>query len=229
VRAPKTIAAAIALTAVTGLSVAACGSSSSNSNASTSPSAAATPSPLASLASVTGTSTAVKLDPGFLAALKMFKITPGVTGTAQLTTAGSLVFPITSGNVTYYKPGSVTPYVQGVLHHDGSGITLTAGTTKVGLSNFSVNPGTSMLLADVSVNGTTKAMQTPVFFLDGSTLQALDTTSVAGSAVLTGTQVKILPAAASLLDSAFGVPAGTVPNYLLVGVATITIKLPASS
>ncbi len=227
-RAPKTIAAAVALTAITGLSVAACGSSSKTS-ASTSPSAAATPTPLASLASVTGTSTAVKLDPGFLAALKSLKISPGVTGSAQLTTAGSLVFPITSGNVTYYKPGTVTPYVQGILHHDGSGITLTAGSTVVGLSNFSVNPGTSMLLADVTKNGTSVAKQTPVFFLDGSSLQPLDTTSVSGSAVLTGTVVKILPAAATVLDGAFGVPAGTVPNYLTVGVATITIKLPASS
>ncbi len=223
-RAPKTIVAAVALTAITGLSVAACGSSNSSSSPSASTSASAKP--VAALTNLTGTSTAVKLDPGFVAALTSLGLTPGVTGTAKLTAAGSVVFPITGGSATYYTPGSVTPYVTGSIMHDGSGLSLTAGATKVTLTNFVVNPGTSMLTGDVAVNGKTAASGAPLFFLDGSTLQPLDTSSVAGSAVLAGTEVKVTPTAAGLLNKTFGTT--KVPNYLLVGVATITLKLPAS-
>jgi hypothetical protein len=177
----------------------------------------------------TGTSTSVTLAPSFLAALTALKLTPGLIGTATLNGA-VLSFPITGGSATYYTPGTQPagqPYVQGMINHNGSGFTLTSGSTVVGLSNFTVNPGTSMLLGDVSADGKSVATQTPLFFLDGRTLMPLDTSSVPGSAVLAGTTVSILPAAASLLDSTFKTTAVT--PYFLVGVAKITLKLPASS
>ena len=63
-------------------------------------------------------------------------------GTATLTD-GSVHFPITGGNVTVYKKGAVDPYVQGDIQHNGSGLSLTAGSTTVQLQNFDINPGSS--------------------------------------------------------------------------------------
>lgn len=203
--------------------VSACGSSSNSTkpaDSSSAPSAGST-APLATVPNVSGVSTAVKLDPSFLDALKSLKLTPGTTGKATLdASTGVISFPITSGNVTYYKPGGpVEPYVQGILHHDGSGLSLTAGGTKVELTNFSVDPGKSILYGDVSANGKTAATQTPLFFLDGSTLQPLQKSGT--DAILAGTKVSIYPSAAMLLDKTFNTTAVT--PYFPVGVATITI------
>ena len=62
-------------------------------------SSSASAKPVAEIDSLTGKSTSVKLDSGFTGALTSLGLTPGVVGTAQLTD-GSLVFPITGGNVT---------------------------------------------------------------------------------------------------------------------------------
>ena len=78
-----------------------------------------------------GVSTSVALDANFLAALKSLKLTPSPFGTATISAAGVASFPITGGNVTVYKKGKVTPYVQGEIDHAGSGLTLTAGATAV--------------------------------------------------------------------------------------------------
>ncbi|MEO6957221.1 MAG: hypothetical protein ABI137_10815 [Antricoccus sp.] len=215
----------LSLAAAIAIPLAACDASASASTASSSSSATtakAAPTPIAQLASLKGKpgqSTAVKLDPGFLAALKSLGLTPGVTGTAQLTD-GSLIFPITAGNVTYYKPRSIFPYVQGDLQHDGSGITLTAGGTVVGLSNFDIDPGTSKLYGDVSVNGAPAADHAFLFDLDGSTLQPLKTEG--DKAILQGTTVKMSADAAALLDATFKTEA--VKKGLVIGIATITVS-----
>ncbi|HEY5336264.1 MAG TPA: hypothetical protein VIJ71_09610 [Mycobacteriales bacterium] len=202
--------------------VSACGSSNTSTPAANSSSpAASSTAPLATVPNVSGVSTSVKLDPSFLAALKSLSLTPGTVGKATLdASTGVISFPITSGNVTYYKPGGpVEPYVQGILHHDGSGLSLSAGGTTVELTNFSVDPGKSILYGDVSANGTTAATQTPLFFLNGSTLQPL--MKQGNDAILTGTKVSIYPSAAMLLDTTFKTTAVT--PYFPVGVATITI------
>ena len=109
---------------------------------STAPSAAADPKPIASIPALEGIDTQVTLDQGFVDALTSLGLTPGVTGTATLVD-GALHFPITGGNVDYYDPAEkYRPYVQGVIDHDGSGITLTGGDTVVGLSDFKIDPGT---------------------------------------------------------------------------------------
>jgi len=36
-------------------------------------------------------------------------------------------FPITGGHVKVYNKGEVTPYVQGIIHHDRSGRQFAAG------------------------------------------------------------------------------------------------------
>ncbi len=55
--------------------------------------------------------------------------------------------------MTVFKPGTVSPYVIGQVQHEGSGLSLTAGGTKVEITNLNVDPGVSRVYGDVSVNG----------------------------------------------------------------------------
>jgi hypothetical protein len=162
----------------------------------------------------------VKLDSKFVAALTSLGLTPGVVGTATLTN-GSIHFPITGGSVTYWNPkGSYRPYVQGIILHEGSGLSLTAGATTVSLTNFTVNPGNSRLYGDVAVNGSVAAQQAELFTLNGTTLKPLKTSG--DDAILTGTTVHVSSTAAGLLNKVFSTTA--VKPGLLVGVATITAQ-----
>ena len=178
------------------------------------------PEPVAQIDKLSGEVTAVKLDAGFVEALESLKVTPGVLGDAKLEN-GSLKFPITGGNVTYYEPGSVSPYVQGMIDHKGSGFSLTAGGKQVDLENFVVAPGTSTLTGKVSVDGKVAAESAPLFFLDGGTLQPLRTTDD-GRAVLEGTTVKLKEEAAMLLNDTYGIDA--LEAGLVIGVAKITVN-----
>jgi hypothetical protein len=181
----------------------------------------AIPAPVAAVPALKGGNTAVLLDSGFTGALTSLGLTPGVTGTATLTD-GSVHFPITGGSVVYWSPkGTYRPYVQGIIEHDGSGLSLTAGSTVVGLSNFTVNPGNSQLYGDVDVNGTVAAVQAPLFDLHGGTLKPLQLDG--DNAILTGTTVHVSETAAGLLDKVFNTDA--VKGGLLVGIATITAQI----
>jgi hypothetical protein len=181
-------------------------------------SASADPTPLASIPSLSGVDTAVLLDADFAAALGTLGLTPGTVGTATLVD-GSLHFPITGGNVDYYDPAeSYRPFVQGTIKHEGSGFSLTAGDTVVELTNFTIDPGTSELYGDVSVNGEVAATQAVIFDLYGGTLKPLQMDG--DNAILTGTTVHISSVAAGLLNSTFNTDA--VADQLLVGIATIT-------
>ncbi len=216
-RTRKAIAAA-ALVTTASLSVAACGSSDDTSNASSSTKASA-PKPVASIDSLTGNNTQVTLDQGFVDALTQLKLTPGTVGTAKLEN-GALIFPITGGNVTVFKPGQVSPYVIGQIQHEGSGLSLAAGGTKVELTNLNVDPGVSRVYGDVSLNGKPVVSSAYLFKLDGRTLKPLSTGS--GTATLEGTKVEISPVAAPLLDKVFKTDA--VKPGLLVGIAKITVS-----
>ena len=188
------------------------------SSSSSSSSAAATPTPLASIPSLSGVDTAVLLDADFGAALTSLGLTAGTVGTATLE-AGSLHFPITGGNVDYYDPAeSYRPFVQGTIQHEGSGFSLTAGDIVVELTNFTIDPGTSELFGDVSVNGESAATQALLFNLYGGTLEPLKMDG--NNAILTGTTVHISSVAAGLLNSTFSTDA--VADQMLVGIATIT-------
>jgi len=200
------------------VSIAACSSSSKSSSSSSS---ADSTKPVATIAALSGTSTSVKLDSGFTGALTTLGLTPGVLGSATLdATTGTVSFPITSGHVTVYTKGAVDPYVQGDIEHAGSGLSLKAGTTEVDLQNFDVNPGSSQLFGDVSVNGKVAATHAYLFNLDGSTLAPI--TLSGGVATLTGTRVLVSDTAAGLLNQTFNTTA--VKGGLLVGIATILAK-----
>ncbi len=178
------------------------------------------PEPVASVPTLTRGSTAIKLDANFAAALKKLKLTPGVVGRAKLR-SGSLVFPVTGGNVTVFKPGEVSPYVIGQIQHEGSGFSLSAGGTKVSLTNFNVDPGVSKVYGDVKVNGKTAARSAYLFKLDGRTLKPLSTKG--SSATLQGTKVEISSVAAPLLNKTFKTKA--VKPGLLVGIAKIVVRV----
>jgi hypothetical protein len=177
------------------------------------------PAPVASVPALQGRTTAVKLDAGFAAALKKLKLTPGTVGSARLA-KGSLIFPITGGNVTVFKPGEVSPYVIGQIQHEGSGLSLAAGGTKVSLTNLNVDPGASRVYGDVKVNNKLVVDSAYLFKLDGRTLKPLKTQGK--FAILTGTKVEISPVAAPLLNQTFKTKA--VKPGLLVGIATITVR-----
>ena len=180
---------------------------------------AAAPKPVASIDSLTGNTTQVTLDQGFVDALTALKLTPGTVGTAKLAN-GALIFPITGGNVTVFKPGTVSPYVIGQIQHEGSGLSLAAGGTKVEITNLNVDPGVSRVYGDVSVNGKVAAPNAYVFKLDGRTLKPLQSGN--GTATLEGTKVEISEVAAPLLNQVFKTDA--VKPGLLVGIAKITVN-----
>jgi hypothetical protein len=213
---PKRKIAAIASLALLALPLSACGSSDSSS--STGSSSASAPKPVAALDAIPGGTTAIALDKGFTDALTSLKLAPGVLGTAKLVD-GSLVFPITGGNVTIFKPGAVSPYVIGQVQHIGSGLSLTAGGTEVDLTNLNVDPGVSRVYGDVSVNGKIAAQSAYLFKLDGRTLKPLQTEGT--NAILEGTKVEISDVAAGLLNQTFKTDAVTAG--LLVGIAKITV------
>ncbi len=211
--------AAAATVALLAVPLAACGSTDESSSSNGTSSSASAPKPVAVIEALTGQSTAIALDKGFTDALTSLKLTPGVTGTAELTD-GSLVFPISGGNVTVFKPGEVSPYVIGQVQHEGSGLSLTAGDTEVTLTNLNVDPGVSRVYGDVSVNGKLAVPSAFLFQLDGRTLKPLQ--AEGSTAVLEGTKVEISPDAAGLLNETFQTDAVTAG--LLVGIAKITVN-----
>jgi hypothetical protein len=199
--------------------VAACGSDDESSSAPT------RPDPVAQVDQLSGRATAVTLDGGFVEALQSLKLIPGPLGAASISKAGVASFPITGGNVTYYEPGSVSPYVQGEIDHDGAGLSLEGGGKRVELTDFVVDPGASVLTGKVTVDGEVAAESAPLFFLDGRTLNPLEVDEGNGTAVLEGTTVKLKAEAAELLNQTFGVDALT--EGLVIGVAKITIDTSA--
>jgi len=222
---PRRAIAAVLGTALLAVPLAACGgdsdaadgdsSSSSNSSSSDSP-----PKAVASLEAIPGGTTQITLDTGFTDALTSLGLTPGLVGDAELTEAGELRFPITGGNVTIFTPGEVSPYVVGQIHHDSSGLSLTAGDTVVELNNLNVDPTVSRVYGDVEVGDELVAKNAYLFTLNGSTLKPL---AMEGTdAVLEGTKVFISPDAAPLLNDTFGTDAVT--PELLVGIAKITVN-----
>jgi hypothetical protein len=231
----RTRPALLAAGATLALGLTACGSNDpetvgiegGGSAAETTPEAGPEPSPVAEIEELTGEQTAVTLDPAFVEGITGLGLTPGVVGDATLqATTGVVAFPITGGEVTYFDPESgVTPYVQGEIEHEGSGLSLTGGGMTVELTDFVVDPAESVLTGTVTVDGAVAAQSAPLFFLDGRTLNPLEVDDAEGTAVLEGTTVSLTAEAAELLNTTFGVDALT--EFFPVGVAEITVALPS--
>jgi hypothetical protein len=227
----KNKSATLAVGATLALGLAACGGNDPETTGSgeSTPeaSASAEPTPAAEIEALTGEQTAVTLDPAFVKGITDLGLTPGVVGDATLDAAtGKAAFPITAGNVTYFDPASgVDPYVQGIIMHEGSGLSLSAmGGPTVELTDFVVDPEKSMLTGTVTADGKVAAEDAPLFFLDGSTVKPLEVNKDKGTAVLEGTTVSLTAEAAELLNMTFGVEA--LAEFFPVGIAEITLANP---
>lgn len=174
----------------------ACGKSSSEDK-----SASAARDTVTTIPSLSGVGTSVKLDGGTAAALKSLGVAIAPSGSATFDGATSTItFPITAGYAEIHgdvnhKPG----YIMGSIDHAGSGFTLTAGSTKVELSDFVVDPGNSVLYG--TVGGTPMV---PLLSLDGTNVKV---GTENGNVVLDGTVAKLTDTAAGALNKAFNVNA----------------------
>jgi hypothetical protein len=219
--------AAVAMTAGLALTLAACGGddATSTDDGGSAAGAASSAEPAAQIDQLSGEQTAVVLDPAFLEGITGLGLTPGMIGSGTLDgDTGTVAFPITGGNVTYFDPASgVDPYVQGLIEHEGSGLSLTgADGTVVALENFEVDPEESLLYGKVSVDGEVFAERADIFFLDGSTLNPLRPGDEPDTAVLQGTTVSLTETAADALNTVFGTDA--LVEFFPVGVAEITVN-----
>jgi hypothetical protein len=160
---------------------------------------------------LTGVGTSVALNPSTASALKSLGVSVAPTGSASFDAATSTVtFPITSGYAEIHSNHNFKPgWIDGSIEHDGSGLSFTAGSTVVNVSDFVVDPGHSMLYATVGGKP-----DVPLLFLDGRNVAV---SMQNGDVVLNGTVAKLTPTAASALDGAFkttaikaGTPLGTV-------------------
>jgi hypothetical protein len=209
----------IAAVGALSLGVAACGNDDKDSSADK-PASQQQAKPVAQIDALSGRDTQVRLDSDFVAGLESLKLTPAPVGDAKIEN-GVAEFPITGGNVKYFKPGTIRPYVQGRVEHDGSGLRLTGGDTVVELTNFVVDPGKSLLMGKVTANGQEAAANAPLFFLDGRTLEPLQARDN-GTAVLNGTTVTLTKEAAQLLNDTFKTDA--LKKGFPVGIARITVN-----
>lgn len=151
--------------------------------------------------------TTLALDPQAAAALTSLGVTPSVVAPATAAEDG-LRFPITNPFINALRSGRI--------EHAG-GIALTAGVTRVELTDFVIN-------LDARPDLTALVGGARVSILDLS----FDHTRVrhARGRVIAGPVAATLtPAAAGALNAAFGLPAGTVPAGLKLGDATILYRL----
>lgn len=208
---------ATAVVGILAIAGTACGSKSSSSSEGAHSQA---PDTVTAIPSLSGVGTSVALDSGTAAALKSLGVTVAPAGSATFDAASSTVtFPITSGYAEIHSDHSHMPgYILGSIQHAGSGLTLSAGATKVALSDFVVDPGNSMLYG--TVGGQPKV---PLLFLDGTNVKV---GTDQGNVVLDGTVAKLTATAANALNTAFktsavsaGLPLGVV-HLVAKGAAT---------
>lgn len=149
--------------------------------------------------------TSLVLDPATAQALTSLGVTPGLIDPAYATN-GALSFPITTP--------LYAALASGTIRHSG-GISLTAGSTTVDLTNFDINVPCQLLTAQV--NG-------------GARVPILNLAYSGASVGFSGGQFSFGPVTASLtaaaagaLNQAFNVTAFT--QGLVLGQATITYQL----
>ena len=152
----------------------------------------------AAVAQIAGGSTTVTLEPSTAQVLQQNGVSVAPVAPATASTSGggvSVSFPVTGGEAFIF-PTSDLPYVRGDVIHSG-GLTFSAGSKSLTATNFIVNPGTSLLTANVG------GKQVPLFELDGHNLKVGSDSS--GNPTLDGTIVRLSPQAADALNATFGV------------------------
>ena len=220
----KKRASLTALVGVLALAGAACGSDSGDSGAAPGASGGGqqqtTTDTVTAIPNLTGVGTSVTLDAGTAGALKSLGVAVAPSGAATFEASTSTItFPITSGYAEIHSNPATKPgYILGSIAHEDSGFTLSAGNTKVGLSDFVVDPGNSMLYGTVGGQP-----GVPLLFLDGANVKV---SQESGNVVLQGTVAKLTDTAAGALNKAFntsaikaGTPLGVV-RLVAKGTAT---------
>jgi hypothetical protein len=206
----KTKASIAALVGALALAGAACGSDSTSKSGTSA--AAQSTDMVTAIPSLSGVGTSVAIDAGTAGALKSLGVALAPSGNATFDAATSTItFPITSGYAEIHSDPSFKPgYIVGSIEHQGSGFTLAAGSTKVELSDFVVDPGNSVLYG--TVGGSPKV---PLLSLDGTAVKVGSDSQ--GNVTLDGTVAKLTDTAAGALNKAFnvtalkaGLPLGTV-------------------
>lgn len=159
----------------------------------------------ASIPRLDGQGTSVLLDAGTMGALKGLgvSVAPSGSGKSEMVMGKPAVtFPITNGFVVIHKDKTYKPgYIAGIVVHEGSGLTFSAGGKALSVGDFEVDPGSSTLTA--SVNGKPGF---PLLALDGSKVEVqVD----GGLPVLFGTVAALTEQAAQALNTTFGTDALT--------------------
>ncbi|MDQ4091555.1 MAG: hypothetical protein M3163_14845 [Actinomycetota bacterium] len=211
----KTKASIAALVGALALAGAACGDNNSSDSNASGTAAQSGGNKVTAIPSLTGQGTSVKIDAGTAEALKSLGVALAPIGSATFDASTSTItFPITSGYAEIHSDPAVKPgYIQGSIAHQDSGFSLSAGSTKVELSDFVVDPGNSVLYGTVG-----GAPKVPLLSLDGTNVKV----SMEGSdVVLQGTVAKLTDTAASALNKAFNV------NALKAGIPLGTVRLVA--
>ena len=149
--------------------------------------------------------TSLSLDPGAAAALTSLGVTPGVIAPATANADGSLSFPITDPLGVALATGRIT--------HSG-GMSLTAGSTQVDLTNFNINVRRRTLSALVA------GSRVPILCLDFSGARIGFT---GGRLTVGPVTAALTQTAADALNSAFGVTAFT--KGLVLGTATVSYRV----
>lgn len=162
------------------------------------------------LPSVGAQATSLSLDPAAATSLGSLGVSLRPTGSAAR--RGSVIsFPITSGYAEVHSRHDAKPgWIDGSLEHAGSGLDLVGLGATVHLSDFVVDPGNSVLYANVD-----NKIGVALLSLDGT--KVTETVNDAGQLVVAGTVAKVTPGAAGVLDQAFatstitaGMPLGAV-------------------
>lgn len=172
----------------------------------------------AALPVIGGGTTTVTLDPSTATVLEQNGVSVAPVAPASATSSGGSVavtFPVTGGEAFIFPKGDL-PFVRGDVIHSG-GLTFSEGSKSLTVTNFIVNPGTSLLTATVGQG------QVPLFELDGRGVTI--GTDGSGHPTLDGTIVRLSPQAADALNATFGV--SLFKEGIPVGTARIVL-VPAS-
>jgi hypothetical protein len=214
--------AVVCASAAVAVGVAACGGSDDDASAPVKHSAQ----PVDVLQQLSGPGTAVALNRDFMTSLTTFGIKTTAVGGGTLSAADPddqvATFPITSGTLRYYTPGTVRNAVQGSIHHSGSGLSLAKGKTVVDLTNFVIDPRTSVVSGTLTVDGRVAGLSEPLFTLNAAKLHPLQVDTATRTASFPATPLKLDATAARTLNRTFHTT-GFSPGWL-VGRATITVN-----
>ena len=138
------------------------------------------PEPAAQVNDIAGGQTELVLDSDFVRALGDSQVVPGPVGDATISTEGVAALPATGGNLAFYTPLDTVPFFQGVINHDGSGLSFQNSDTTLEVENVTVDLQNLVVTGDV--DGTSG---TPLFSIDARTVTPAETSSD-GSEVAVG-------------------------------------------